>query len=221
MNSAISEFYFKRPEKRLGDIDHLMGYLEQLINGTLLVHGYSSSAATHLFYSPPTHSALGDVCAEAFAVLKKLDADEEFQQYLQDKKNGTIRPSETDWFWHHVIVPLLSSPKVETPLPALVLTVDNIKLLLDDIPVYWQHDIAVLLDVHRIIGDGIRSDGTIRLDLVLKYYLITPSSPQTAVQWTAALDRLKELRAAFVLGHDGQFSDLDPIMDEYDDKCIL
>ncbi|EJN23545.1 hypothetical protein PMI35_04597 [Pseudomonas sp. GM78] len=218
MNSAMSEFYFKQPEKRLGDIDHLMGYLEQLINGTLRVHGYSSSAATHLFYPPPTHSALGDACAEAFAVLKKLDADEEFQQYLQDKKNGTIRPSETDWFWHHVIVPLLSSPKVETPLPALVLTVDNMKLLLDDIP---QHDIAVLLDVHRIIGDGIISDGTIRLDLVLKYYLITPSSPQTAVQWTAALGCLKELRAAFILGHDGQFSDLDPIMDEYDDKCIL
>lgn len=140
---------------------------------------------------------------------------------MQDKKNGTSRPSETDWFWHHVIVPLLSSPKVETPLPALVLTIDNIKLLLDEIPVYWQHDIAVLLDVHRIIGDGIRNDRTIRLDLVLKYYLITPSSPQTAVQWTAVLDSLKELRAAHVLGHDGQLSDLDLIMDDQDDKCIV
>lgn len=218
MNNAISDFYFKRPENRLQDIDHLIDYMEQLVQGTLRIHGYSSSAP-YLYYPPPAHSELDNVCAEAFAVMEKLDADEEFQQYLQGKKNGISRPGETDWIWHHIIVPLFSSPKVETPLP--VLTINNIKLLLDDVPVHWQHDIEVLLGVHRIIGDGVRDNRTIRLDLVLKYYLITPSSPQTAVQWTAVLDSLKERRAARVLGHDGQLNDFDLMMDEQDDKCIL
>ena len=218
MNNAISEFYFKRPENRLQDIDHLIDYMERLVQGTLRVHGYSSSAPDW-YYPPPTHSELDNVCAEAFAVLKKLDADKEFQQYLQDRSKGISRPGGTDWIWHDIIVPLFSSPKVAAALP--VLTVSNIKLLLDDVPVYWQHDIEVLLGVHRIIGDGIRSNGTIRLDRVLKYYLISPSSPQTAVQWTAVLDSLKERRAARVLGHDGQLSDLDLIMDEQDDKRIL
>ena len=218
MSNANSDFFFKRPENRLQDIDHLTDYMERLVQGTLRAHGYSSSTPDW-YYPPPTHSELDNVCAEAFTILEKLDADEEFQQYLQDRNKGISRPGETDWIWHHIIVPLFSSPKVAAVLP--VLTSYNIKLLLEDVPVCWQHDIEVLLGVHRIIGDGIRSNRTIRLDLVLKYYLITPSSPQTAVQWTAVLDSLKERRAARVLGHDGQLSDLDLIMDEQDDQCIL
>lgn len=218
MSDANSDFYFNRPENRLQDIDHLTDYMERLVHGTLRVHGYSWSAP-HWYYPPPTHSELDNVCAETFAVLTKLDADEEFQQYLQDRKNGTSRPGGTEGIWHDIIVPLFSSTQVAAALP--VLTSSNIKLLLEDVPVNWQHDIEVLLGVHRIIGDGIRSNRTIRLDLVLKYYVITPSSPQTAVQWTAVLDSLKERRAARVLGHDGQLSDLDLMLDEQDDKCIL
>lgn len=87
-------------------------------------------------------------------------------------------------------------------------------------PTYWYIDADVLLDINRRVGNGLKSDGSVRFDLVLKYYSIIPALPKTDEQWKAVLCGLQEHRTLRKLGHEGNLSDLEHLLDAPADQKI-
>ncbi|XMB51867.1 hypothetical protein QQ999_11300 [Pseudomonas fluorescens] len=77
MNNALQSFYFNGLPEQQAHLDHLIEFVT--------AHSSRSVSAAEVYYYPPPHSELHRECKETFRVLAKLEADEEFQQFLRDK----------------------------------------------------------------------------------------------------------------------------------------
>lgn len=213
MNNSLLKLYFKGPPKRPSDLNHLIDYIATLADQA------SISISSEIYYYPPQDSELGRECKEAFRVLKKLEADEDFQQFLQEKPKPDNSPLGRD-FLYSLLSQMLSNTRSPIPTPAEVFNFSDKSVVLRHVPLYWSIDIDVLLDIYRTVGNGVRSDGSVRLDHVLEYYALIPRSPHTAQQWKSVLYGLQEHRVLQLLGHDGHLSDLEHLLDADADNTI-
>lgn len=214
MTTGISTFYNKTPPRRLQDLNHLISYLHALIGDN------SNTDATQLYYRPPAESELGRECREAFRVLRKLEKDEDFMNALSKPAASDQSPLGNDFLYDFLSFQL-SSTRTPAPIPAEVFPIAGHSVVLRDVPMYWSIDIDVLLDIHRKVGNGVKSDGSVRFDLVLAYYSLVPPRPLTSADWQRLLHNLVEQRALWLLGHHGHFSDFEHLLSLADDETIM
>lgn len=212
MKPTLSRLMSKSPPKRLSDLDHLLDHLAGLIQGPTLANALTS------YYYPPADSALGRECKAAFRVLKILEEDDDFKTFLSEKPSPNNSPLGD--FPYDFLSELLSTPKSPIPTPAEVFDIAGHPVVLRKAPLYFANQIDVLLDIHRKVGNGVKSDGSVRLDRVLAYYAIIPAAPTTMAQWKAVQYHLQEYRTLCRLGHDGHVSDLEHLLGPEDDKII-
>ena len=211
MNNALQSFYFNGLPEQQAHLDHLIEFVT--------AHSSRSVSAAEVYYYPPPHSELNRECKEAFRVLAKLEADEEFQQFLRDKPEPDNSLLGRD-FLYDLLSTLLSSARSPVPDPPETFSIADRSVILRHVPTYWYIDVDVLLDINRRVGNGLKSDGSVRFDLVLKYYAILPSHPKTGEQWKSVLYGLQEHCALKKLGHEGNISDLQHLLDAPADKKI-
>ncbi|MDF2642352.1 MAG: hypothetical protein K0R45_1624 [Pseudomonas sp.] len=214
MTTGLSTFYNKTPPRRLQDLNHLISFLQALIGDSF------NTDASELHYHPPADSELGRECKEAFRVLQKLEKDEDFTSHLSTPVTTDQSPLGNDFLYDFLSFQL-SSTKVPTPTPAEVFTIAGHSVTLRNIPIYWAIDVDVLLDIYRKVGNGIKSDGSVRFDLVLGYYSLVPPRPVAHADWQRLLNNLVEQRALWLLGHQGHISDLEHLLGAEDDKAIM
>ncbi|TKK29934.1 SET domain-containing protein-lysine N-methyltransferase [Pseudomonas sp. CFBP13528] len=212
MKPTLSRLMSKSPPTRLSDLDHLLDHLAGLIQGPTLANALTS------YYYPPADSALGRECKAAFRVLKILEEDDDFKTFLSEKPSPNNSPLGD--FPYDFLSELLSTPKSPIPTPAEVFDIAGHPVVLRKAPLYFANQIDVLLDIHRKVGNGVKSDGSVRLDRVLAYYAIIPAAPTTMAQWKAVQYHLQEYRTLCRLGHDGHVSDLEHLLGPEDDKII-
>ncbi|HWH86242.1 MAG TPA: SET domain-containing protein-lysine N-methyltransferase [Pseudomonas sp.] len=191
----------------------MISYLHGLIDENF------DTDASQLYFHPPADSALGRECKEAFRVLKKLEQDEDFITYLSQPATVDQSPLGAD-FLQDFISFQASSTKAPIPSPAEVFNIAGHSVTLRNIPTYWYMDADVLLDIYRKVGNGVKSDGSVRLDLVLAYYTLVPSRPASHADWQRLLDNLVDQRALWLLGHDGHVSDLEHLLGGRGDETI-
>jgi hypothetical protein len=214
MSTSLSRFYNKTPPRRLQDLNHLISYLHGLINDQL------NTDARQLYYCPPAASALGRECKEAFRVLRKLETDEDFIQHLSTPATVDHSLLGKD-FLYDLLSFHLSSTRTPTPDPPEVFPIAGYSVTLREVPLYWSIDVDVLLDIHSKVGNGLKSDGSVRLDLVLAWYALIPRRPATAADWQRLLDNLVEHRALWLLGHQGPVSDFEHLFSAAGDATIM
>ena len=214
MTTGLSTFYNKTPPRRLQDLNHLIDYLHALIGDNF------NTDASQLYYHPPVGSELGRECKEAFRVLRKLEEDEDFITDLCKPKKPDHSPLGNDFLYDFVSFQI-SSTRTPTPVPAEVFTIAGHSVTLRDVPTYWSIDVDVLLDIHRKVGNGLKSDGSVRFDLVLAYYSLVPSRPAAFADWQRLLHNLVEHRALWLLGHQGHISDLEHLLGAAGDETIM
>ncbi|MCF5567365.1 hypothetical protein GIV66_10965, partial [Pseudomonas sp. PA-3-11C] len=77
MNNALQSFYFKGLPEQQVHLDHLIDFVT--------TQGSLTASAAEVYYCPPHNSELHRECKEAFRVLAKLEADEDFQRFLREK----------------------------------------------------------------------------------------------------------------------------------------
>ncbi|MCF4974696.1 SET domain-containing protein, partial [Pseudomonas lactis] len=211
MNNALQRFYFKGLPEQQAHLDHLIDFVTE--QSSLAV------SSTELYYFPPLNSELNRECKEAVRVLAKLEADEDFQQFLREKPERDDSILGRD-FLYDLLSTLLSSARSPIPDPPETFSIADHSVILRHIPTYWYIDADVLLDINRRVGNGVKSDGSVRFDLVLKYYSILPAQPKPPEQWKAVLQGLQEHHTLRKLGHDGQPSDLQHVLDAPADQKI-
>ncbi|MCL9800499.1 SET domain-containing protein-lysine N-methyltransferase [Pseudomonas sp. AKS31] len=214
MNTSLSRFYSRTPPRRLQDINHLISYLHTLVGE------HFNSDARDLYYHPPASSALGRECKEAFRILNKLEKDEDFIRHISTPIGVDKSPLGND-FLYDLVSFHLSSAKTPAPSPPEVFTIAGHSVILREVPIYWSIDVDVLLDIHRKVGNGVNSDGSVRLDLVLAYYSLQPMQPATSAGWQRLLHNLVDHRALWLLGHDGHVSDLEHLLGAAGDQAIM
>ena len=212
MSIALPSFHFKGMPGQPAHLDHLIEYVTAHIP-------LESSPASDFYYFPPQDSELGRECKDAFGVLKKLQEDEDFQQFLRKKPEADNSLLGQDLLFD-LLSTMLSSTRSPIPDPPEVFSINDHAVVLRHVPTYWSIDVDVLLDVNRRVGNGLKADGSVRLDLVFKYYCIAPPQPKTTAQWKSALYGLQEHRALQRLGHDGHVSDLEHLLDAPADETI-
>lgn len=213
MNNALIALYGKSPPKQLAHLNHLIAGLSPRLNDL------SYKPASEHYYPPPEDSALGRECREAVRVLKKLEADEDFQAFLADYSPRRNTDS-TKHFFSDALSDFFSSVKTPRPTPPEVFTLGAHTVVLRDIPHYWSIDVNVLLAVYYSVGNGLKSDGSVRVDLVLKYYAIRPFEPNTYLQWRSIILKMEEHRSLKMLGHEAFCSELHPLLDDGADEVI-
>ncbi len=211
MNNALQGFYFKGLPEQQAHLDHLIDFVTAQSSLT--------AAAAEVYYFPPHNSELHRECKEAFRVLGKLEADEDFQQFLREKPEPDDSILGRD-FLYDLLSTMLSSARSPIPDPAETFSIADHSVILRHMPTYWYTDADVLLGINRRVGNGLKSDGSVRFDLVLKYYSIIPARPNTREQWKAVLSGLQEHRTLKKLGHDGNLSDLQHVLDTPADQKI-
>lgn len=212
MIHTLSQLLSRTPPRRLSDLEHLLDYM------TRLVHDVPSATASTSYYRPPADSELGLECKEAFRVLRTLEADEDFQAFLNEKPkpdNALLGDVVYD-----ALSTLLSSARSPIPSPPEEFDIAGHRVVLRHTPLYFANQINTLLAINRTVGNGIKSDGSVRFDLVLAYYSIIPSNPSTREQWKAVEYNLREYSALWALGHDGDVSDLEHLLSPENDKTI-
>ncbi|MFG6203198.1 SET domain-containing protein [Pseudomonas retamae] len=214
MSTSLSSFYNKTPPRRLQDLNHLISYLHGLIDDNF------NTDASELYYYPPAASELGRECKEAFRVLKKLESDEDFITHLSTPATNDQSLLGTDFLYDFLSFQL-SSTKTPTPDPAEVFPIAGHSVTLRDVPVYWSIDVDVLLDIYRKVGNGLKSDGSVRFDLVLAYYALVPGRPAKHADWQRVLNNLIEHRALWLLGHHGPVSDFEHLFSAESDETIM
>lgn len=214
MSTSLSRFYSKTPPRRLQDLNHLISYLHGLIDDNF------NTDASQLYYHPPAGSELGRECKEAFRVLKKLEADEDFITHLSTPAMPDQSLLGNDFLYDFLSVQL-SSTKSPTPDPAEVFPIAGHSVTLRDVPIYWSIDVDVLLDIYRKVGNGLKSDGSVRFDQVLAYYALVPRRPAKHADWQHLLHNLVEHRALWLLGHHGPVSDFEHLFSAESDKTIM
>lgn len=213
MNRTLSQLLSRTAPRRPSDIDHLLDFV------TKLMFDVPGATASTAYYRPPVDSELGRECKDAFRVLGLLEADEDFLAFVNQTPKTNNSPLGD--FPYDFLSQLLSSSR--SPIPSLpeVFDIGGKPVVLRHAPLYFANQIDVLLAIHQTVGNGIKSDGTVRVDLVLAYYSITPFTPTTEAHWKAVENNLREHRALYALGHDGHVSDLEHLLDPEDDKSIL
>ncbi|AUZ46687.1 SET domain-containing protein [Pseudomonas orientalis] len=211
MNNALQGFYFKGLPEQQAHLDHLIDFATAQSSGSL--------SAAEVYYRPPADSELNRECKEAFRVLAKLEADEDFQQFLREKPEPDDSILGRD-FLYNLLSTLFSSARSPIPDPPETFSIADHSVILRHMPTYWYIDADVLLDINRRVGNGLKSDGSVRFDLVLKYYSIIPALPKTGEQWKAVLCGLQEHRTLRKLGHEGDLSDLEHLLDAPADQKI-
>ncbi|WPC26639.1 hypothetical protein OE648_18650 [Pseudomonas moraviensis] len=214
MNTSLSGFYSRTPPRRLQDLNHLISYLHTLVGE------HFNSDPRDLYYHPPASSALGRECREAFRVLNKLEKDEDFIRHISTPVGVDKSPLGND-FLYDLVSFHLSSAKTPAPSPPEVFSIAGHSVILREVPVYWSIDVDVLLDIHRKVGNGVKSDGSVRLDLVLAYYSLQPQRPATSADWQRLLHNLVDHRALWLLGHDGHVSDIEHLLGAAGDQAIM
>lgn len=214
MSTSLSSFYNKTPPRRLQDLNHLISYLHGLIDDNF------NTDASELYYHPPAASELGRECKEAFRVLKKLEADEDFITHLSTPATVDQSLLGNDFLYDFLSVQL-SSTKSPTPDPAEVFPIAGHSVTLRDVPMYWSIDVDVLLDIYRQVGNGVKSDGSVRFDQVLAWYALIPRRPATQADWQRLLHNLVEHRALLLLGHHGAVSDFEHLFSAESDETII
>lgn len=211
MNNALQGFYFRGLPEQQAHLDHLIDFVTAQSSLT--------ASATEVYYFPPHNSELHRQCKEAFRVLAKLEGDEDFQQFLREKPEPDDSILGRD-FLYNLLSTMLSSARSPIPDPAETFSIADHSVILRHIPTYWYIDADVLLDINRRVGNGLKSNGSVRFDLVLKYYGILPAQPKTHEQWQAVLHGLQEHHTLRKLGHDGHLSDLQHLLDAPADQKI-
>ncbi|MBI6909269.1 SET domain-containing protein-lysine N-methyltransferase [Pseudomonas palleroniana] len=208
---SLSIFCRKRPAQ-LDTLYHLIDAV------TPLASSASSAAAASLYYRPLPGSELGRQCQAAFTTLQKLEADEDFVEYLHNRQ-----PSQTPYTDTLLdsLTALVNTPRQPKPAIPEVFTLCNQPVVLRDIPTYWTMDAEVLLAILHRVGDGLKSDGSVRFDLALKYYGLVPHSPATPAQWSTLLDTLRECCALLALGHADYSNDLESLLGDAGDAIIV
>lgn len=214
MNTSLSGFYSRTPPRRLQDLNHLISYLHTLVGE------HFNSDPRDLYYHPPAGSELGRECREAFRVLNKLEEDEDFIRHISTPVGVDKSPLGND-FLYDLVSFHLSSAKTPAPSPPEVFSIAGHSVILREVPVYWSIDVDVLLDIHRKVGNGVKSDGSVRLDLVLAYYSLQPQRPATNADWQRLLHNLVDHRALWLLGHDGHVSDIEHLLGAAGDQAIM
>lgn len=214
MSTSLSSFYNKTPPRRLQDLNHLISYLHELIDDNV------NMDASQLYYYPPATSELGRECKEAFRVLKKLETDEDFITHLSmpAKVDQSLLGND---FLEDFLSFQLSSTKSPTPDPAEVFPIAGHSVTLRDVPIYWSIDVDVLLDIYGKVGNGLKSDGSVRFDLVLAWYALIPRRPAKHADWQRLLHNLVEHRALWLLGHHGPVSDFEHLFSAEGDETIM
>lgn len=207
MDNALHAFYTNPTP----DHEDLIAYLGTIIR---------DQPASQLYYFPPATSRLWRECQDAIRVLKKLEADEDSQDFLQQPPVHDAGLFERPFFLGLVSEALSSTKTPHPPMPERF-TIGSRLVSLRQFPTYWYNDANVLLAIYHRVGDGIRSDGSVRLDLALRYYAIEPHAPQNAVQWDRLRNNLLERQALTLLGFEGHVSDINHLLDTQDDQTIL
>ncbi|MGY2135417.1 hypothetical protein ACW9I8_02210 [Pseudomonas reactans] len=165
------------------------------------------------FFRPHRQSPLYTACAQAVYVLQKLKNDTDFSAWLSE------RSSKTEVAWD----PLVALEKLVNNQPALVdspltrFTIQGVLLPLSEVPTYWRNDVKVLIEARRDIGDGIREDGTVRLDLAFKFYGV-PAGTNSPLH--LLIERLQERGAALSLEMDEGILPFDGLIDEQGDASL-
>ncbi|NWA69702.1 hypothetical protein [Pseudomonas reactans] len=165
------------------------------------------------FFIPQRHSPLYNACARAVGVLQKLKNDTDFSAWLANRSKKT----EFDWSPLLVVETLINNQPAIVDSPLTRFTIQGVLLPLSEVPTYWRNDIDVLIEARRDIGDGIREDGTVRLDLALKFYSVqtTANSPLQLL-----IERLQERAATLSLGMGEGRVPFDEIIDEQGDAIL-
>ncbi|WP_419795025.1 SET domain-containing protein [Pseudomonas palleroniana] len=212
MDPLSSSIFCRERPAQLDTLYHLIDAV------TPLASPASSAAAARLYYRPLPGSELGRQCQAAFTTLQKLEADEDFVEYLHNRQ-----PSQTPYTDTLLdsLTALVNTPRQPKPAIPEVFTLCNQPVVLRDIPTYWTMDAEVLLAILHRVGDGLRSDGSVRFDLALKYYGLVPHSPAMPAQWHRLLDTLRECCALLALGHADHNNDLEPLLGDAGDAIIV
>lgn len=186
------------------------GLLVQLKN--LQAHAEQQPLAQQ-FFKPHSQSPLYKASAPAVSVLQKLKNDIDFSAWLSER----LRAKEEGWNSLVTIEKLINNlpPVVDSPLTRF--TIQDVLLPLSEVPRYWRNDIHVLIAARRDIGDGIREDGTVRLDLALKFYgaHVATDDPLQRV-----ITVLQERAATLSLEMEEGRLPFDDIIDEQDDARL-
>lgn len=192
---------------RLSDFPGLLAQLESLQAHT------SQQPLTTQFFTPHRQSPLHKASARAVDVLKKLKNDTDFAAWLSKRSSKT----EASWSPLVVLEKLINNLPTVADSPLTRFTVQGVLLPLSEVPTYWSNDVQVLIAARRDIGDGIREDGAVRLDLVLRFYGVHIA---TDSQLQQVIERVKEHAATLSLEVDEGRLPLDEIIDEQGDTTL-
>ena len=128
MNNALQSFYFKGLPEQQAHLDHLIDFVTAQSSLT--------ASSAEVYYSPPHNSELHRECKEAFRVLAKLEADEDFQQFLREKPEPDASILGRD-FLYDLLSTMLSSVRAPIPDPAETFSIADHSVILRHITTYW------------------------------------------------------------------------------------
>ncbi len=168
---------------------------------------------TEEFFAPHRQSPLFKACARAVEVLNKLKDDSDFADWMRQRSS----PAEIDWSPLRVLEKLVNNQPALADSPLTRFTVQGVLLPLSTVPIYWRNDVNVLIAARRDVGDGIRADGTVRLDLALKFYAVPIAADNPLQQM---IERLQEHAASLSLDLSVGELPFDQLMDEQDDANL-
>ena len=121
MNNALIAFCSKSAPKQLTHLNHLITGLSARLNDL------SYKPASEHYYHPPEDWELGRECREAFRVLKKLEADENFRTCLLATPPVTTPTQQSTS--SATPYPIFSAPKKRHVLP--------LQRSLPSVPIPW------------------------------------------------------------------------------------
>lgn len=193
--------------------DRLIDFPGLLAQLNSLQAGARQQPLTDAFFAPHRQSPLFKACARAVEVLNKLKDDSDFADWMRQRSS----PAEIDWSPLRVLEKLVNNQPALADSPLTRFTVQGVQLPLSTVPIYWRNDVNVLIAARRDIGDGIREDGTVRLDLALKFYSVPIAADNPLQQM---IERLQEHAASLSLDLDEGELPFDQLLDEQDDTNL-
>jgi hypothetical protein len=176
---------------------------------------------THSFFTPHRQSPLYKACARAVDVLKKLKDDTDFSAWLSKRSSKTednwTSWVELGWLPWGVLEKLINNQPDIVDSPLTRFTIQGQLLPLNELPTYFRNDVHVLIEARHGIGDGIREDGTVRLDLALKFYGVHIASNDPL---QLLIERVQERAATLSLEMEEGRLPFDDIIDEQGDSSL-
>jgi len=205
--SAVQQRLIQLKRDRSTDFTRLLAQLNTLQTQAAPQH------LAHQFFTPHHQSPLYKACVRAVEVLQKLKNDTDFAAWLSTRSS---EPQDDWWPWN-ALEKLVNNLPAVVDSPQTRFTIQGLLLPLSEAPTYWNHDVQVLIAARRHVGDGIREDGTVRLDLALKFYgvHIATDGPLQVV-----IERLQERAATLSLDMDEGRLPFDEVIDEQGDARL-